>query len=95
VQTLFRFTRGSIFCCKISILFPCLFFCHLSFTFIIFLFLVQVVKKGDMDKAIKDKKHKKYDANFKIEFLFKPQGPALTNASDPRRPFVPRKCELK
>jgi hypothetical protein len=34
--------------------------------------LAQVVGKRDMDKAIKDKKHKKYDANFKIEFLYKP-----------------------
>jgi hypothetical protein len=31
-----------------------------------------VVGKRDMDKAIKDKKHKKNDANFKIEFLYKP-----------------------
>ena len=57
--------------------------------------LAQVVGKRDMDKAIKDKKHKKYDANFKIEFLFKPQAAVTTSVQDPRRPFVPPKCELK
>jgi phosphatidylinositol-3,4,5-trisphosphate 3-phosphatase/dual-specificity protein phosphatase PTEN len=49
-----------------------------------------VIKKKNMDKAIKDKKHKKYSADFCIEFEFKD----TPNAPDPRRQFVPKKCAI-
>ena len=52
-----------------------------------------VVGKKEMDKAIKDKKHKKYDAGFKIEFLFKTTVPPGT--ADPRKEFVPKACAIK
>lgn len=38
-----------------------------------------------MDKAIKDKKHKKYPQDFKIEFKFKDAPPGT---EDPRRDYV-------
>ena len=53
---------------------------------------VVVIQKKDMDKAIKDKKHKKYAANFALEFTLK-EAPAGTQ--DPRRTFVPKRCDFK
>ena len=52
-----------------------------------------VMAKKDMDKAIKDKKHKKYSADFKIELVLKDVEEG--EVEDPRREFVPKKCDMK
>ena len=50
------------------------------------------VPKKDMDKAIKDKKHKKYSKDFALVFTLVDAPPGT---EDPRRDFVPGKCSLK
>lgn len=41
-----------------------------------------VVEKRDLDKAVKDKKHKKYQAGFKVEVVMKDVNP--DDVQDPR-----------